>query len=223
MNKDTQRLVKWLLITILLIGSFLAIIFSSGSEDADPDDGGEVNIVLNDSEWIKGSIDAENVLVEYSDFQCPACASRLPVVDSLMDEFGSHVKFVYRHYPLNMHQHAGRAAQAAEAAGIQGKFWEMHDMIFEGQSAWSGLSSSEVEVLFTAYAESLSLDLDQFADDIDSSAVEDAVQSDANSGKALGVNSTPTFYLNNKKVTIKTGDYEQFRDFLREEIQGDSE
>jgi protein-disulfide isomerase len=221
MNKDTQRLLKWAAVAVLLIGSFLFIIFSSGEDTSSNDTPEDIEIIVEEGDWAKGNLEAENILVEYSDFQCPACKSRVPIVEQLMGEFGNHIKMVYRHYPLPMHSNAQLAAQATEAAGLQGKFWEMHDLIFEGQAEWSNLSSSEAESTFSGYAAILELDLDQFSAALNSSEVEAAVSADASTGKGLGVNSTPTFYFNDQKVT-NTGNYEQFRDFLREEIKGDS-
>jgi protein-disulfide isomerase len=95
------------------------------------------NIVAQD-DWVKGNKDSKVIVVEYSDFQCPACAAYFPMVEQVMDEYKDKVAFVYRHFPLtSIHPHAEPMARAAEAAGKQGKFWEMYELIFKNQNAWS--------------------------------------------------------------------------------------
>jgi protein-disulfide isomerase len=121
-------------------------------------------ISLNDNS--KGNSESSVVLVEYSDFQCPACGAYYPLLKALVEEFGSEIRFVYRHFPLAQHQHAELAGRAAEAAGKQGKFWEMHDLIFENQQSWTNLRNSEE--VFTHYAVQLDLDMEKFKADLDS-------------------------------------------------------
>jgi protein-disulfide isomerase len=177
---------------------------------------GNDNSVVLDTEWIKGNPEADITLIEYSDFQCPACQQRVDIIKKLSNEFSRRVKIVYRHYPLTQHQHAFYASQASEAAGVQGKFWEMHDMIFDNQSLWSNMSSSEVEKEFFSYAKDLELDLEQFKDDIESRAVRKAVESDKDLGVEARVSGTPSFYLDGQPVTINS--YEAGRQLIRNVI-----
>lgn len=225
MKKDENtRLMKWLAVALVLIGAFLFVMFSSQAEEETPTGAAEdVDLTITEDDNVKGSSDAEFQLVEYSDFQCPACKTRVAVVEALIAEFGNHIQFAYRHFPLrSIHGNAQMAGQATEAAAMQDSFWEMHDMLFEKQSEWSVLAPSKAQDTFVAYAEELGLDAEQFENDMTSSAVEDAVNADFESGMAAGVSATPSFFFNGEYVNIKTGDYEQFREYIREKIQSAS-
>jgi len=138
-------------------------------------------------------------LVEFSDFQCPACGIYHPVVKQLTQKFKDSMTFVYRNYPLvQNHKNAQIAAEAAEAAGIQGKYWEMHDKLFESQAEWS--ASESAKDIFSGYAESFGLNKDQFIKDMDSDPVKNIIQQDVADGKTLGIAGTPTFFLNGVKL-----------------------
>lgn len=138
-------------------------------------------------------------LVEFSDFQCPACGSYYGPVKQLVKEFSNDMTFVYRNFPLlSVHKNAQLAAQAAEAAGLQGDYWGMHDKLFETQADWS--ASDKARDIFIGYAGALNLNTEQFAKDIDSDAVKNKVQEDINDGNALGISGTPTFFINGEKL-----------------------
>lgn len=169
-------------------------------------------------EWVKGDPNAKVVLVEYSDFQCPACAYYHGMLKSVIPEFSNHIAFIYRHFPLSQHDNALITAYAAEAAGIQGKFYEMHDLIFAGQGEWSNMSNSQAEAKMIEYAEQLSLDVDKFKSDISSKEVEAAVKQDLQSANEAGVNSTPSFYLNGQKITNPSNN-EAFREIIRNAVK----
>lgn len=169
-------------------------------------------LAANKSDWFKGGESAPATLVEYSDFQCPACASYAPLVKALAEEFGNNLKIVYRHFPLNqIHKNADLAARAAEAAGRQGKFWEMHDLIFDNQKQWS--DSREAEKIFAGFAEKLGLDAEKFNFDVQSEEIEKAVAEDLASGNGSAVQGTPTFFLNNKKIQNPRS-YDEFKKLI---------
>lgn len=148
---------------------------------------------------IKGDPEASVVLTEYSDFECPACASYYPIISDFMDLYGDQVLFVYRHFPLtSIHQNAHLAGRVAEAAGEQGMFWEMHDEIFENQRVWRGRNARP---FFFDYAESLGLNMEQFAEAVDSDRVIAKVQRDWKSGQDAGVRGTPTFFVNGDLIS----------------------
>lgn len=150
-------------------------------------------------DWVKGGARAGVTLIEYGDFQCPACRSYASVVKQLQEMFPDELRIIYRHFPLTqIHRHALPAARAAEAAGAQGKFWEMHDLLFEKQGLWS--NESRVDEIFLDYAKSLELDEDKFKADYDSPAVRDRIQAQLTGANALGLNSTPSFLLNGQKL-----------------------
>ncbi|WKZ27230.1 MAG: thioredoxin domain-containing protein [Candidatus Paceibacterota bacterium] len=149
---------------------------------------------------IQGSLTAPAVLVEYSDFQCPACAQFEPLIKQAQDEFGDKLTLVYRHFPLRtIHANANLAAQAAEAAGAQGKFWEMHRIIFDQQQAWA--NAQNARDLMIGYARQLGLNAQQFVRDMDADATKARIDRDLASGVASGVTGTPSFFLNGKKLT----------------------
>ncbi len=159
--------------------------------------------------WSTGTGKELATLTEYGDFQCPACAAYEPVVQQLRKDYGDKLAFVYRQYPLyTIHPHALAAAYASEAAGLQNKFWDMHDILFAKQDGWA--KSSNAATLFEGYATELKLDMDKFKTDVVSSAVQGAASYDYAEGEKLGVNSTPTFYLNNEKV-VNPGSGEGFK------------
>ncbi len=155
---------------------------------------------------IKGSTEAKVTLVEFSDLQCPACASFQPFVKDLTDQYGDKLSFEYKHFPLPIHPFAIQAAVAAEAAGQQDKFFEFHDKLFENQTTWS--NSATPQVFFMQYAEELELDMDKFKRHMRSSVLKDNVEAQFTEGKNAGVTGTPTFFLNGEKMDFKT--YEEF-------------
>ena len=162
---------------------------------------------------IKGNPDAAVELVEYSDFQCPACAQAYPQVVSLLEEYGDQLRFEYRHFPLiTIHAHAVPAAKAAEAAGQQGQFWGMHDLLFENQSQWS--RSNNPEAFFKQYAAELGLDLALFERHLNASVINDAITESFEEARERGLSGTPTFFLNGERMELSS-----FEDF-RNQIEG---
>jgi protein-disulfide isomerase len=145
-------------------------------------------------DWGMGNPDAKLTIIEYGDFQCPACGFYHPIVKELMEEFKDDVYFIFRHFPLvNAHQFATMAASASEAAGRQGKFWEMHDLLMTNQQMWSrGMASSA----FLAYARELGLNDVQFQQDVRDEAIFAKIEKDFNSGVDLKINSVPSFFFN---------------------------
>ena len=155
---------------------------------------------------IKGKVDSAITLVEYSDFECPACASFQPAIEGVMAEFGEDISFEYKHFPLPMHKHAQSAARAAEAAGQQGMFFEFHDLLFADQSAWA--QSPAPNTFFFEYAEELGLDIELFKQHLNSTVLRDRIRADSDESRDLGLTGTPTFFLNGEKMQFDT--YESF-------------
>ena len=185
------------LITVILFGG--AIWYSSSASEKN-NEGVEV------TDHIKGNAEASVVLVEYSDFQCPACASFQPVMEQVMSAYGEKIRFEYKHFPLPIHPYAQQAALAAEAAGQQGKFYEYHDLLFKNQQAWS--QSVTPGSLFLQYAQELGLDMDKFRQHQKSSILRDNVRADMNEARELGLTGTPTFFLNGERMEMDT--FEEF-------------
>ncbi|MEK7189226.1 MAG: thioredoxin domain-containing protein [Patescibacteria group bacterium] len=163
-------------------------------------------------DWVKGGPNARVRIIEYSDFQCPACGAYYPIIKQITEEFGESVQFAYRHFPLRaIHPNAERAARAAEAAGSQGRFWDMHDLLFVRQSLWSNVPDPSEQ--FASYAEELGLSAAQFEADYSSSEVRDKIRAHENAGKRLGVAGTPTFVVNGETIQNPKS-YEEFRALL---------
>lgn len=148
---------------------------------------------VSEKDHIQGSNQAEVTIVEYGDYQCPHCGTAHPTLKRMMAELGDQIKLVFRHFPLaESHPYARAAALTAEAAGMQGKFWEMHDALYENQHYLK-------EQLFSTLAEQLHLNMEQFQADIKKQAISEKVESDFESGMRSGVNGTPTFFVNGEK------------------------
>jgi protein-disulfide isomerase len=152
-----------------------------------------------DRDHIQGPAEAPLTLVEYGDYECPYCGAAYPIVKEVQSRLGDRLRFVFRNFPITTsHPHAERAAEAAEAAASQGKFWEMHDLLYENQKR---LEDPDLH----RYAEQLGLDVQAFDDDLASGALTGRVREDFMSGVRSGVNGTPTFYINGLRYD---GDYE---------------
>lgn len=146
---------------------------------------------------VRGDMNAPVTLEEFGDFQCPPCGLLYPELKKIENEYGSRLRVIFRQHPLMpMHAHALLAARAAEAAGLQDRFWEMHDKLYENQKAWSDLA--DARPVFMGYARSLGLDMERFTRDLDGPAVETRIFLDGNRAHALGIESTPTVYINNR-------------------------
>jgi len=143
---------------------------------------------------VRGPKNAPVVLEIYGDFQCPSCAVASQAIDDLQKEFEGLLRVVFHEFPLSMHRHAVRAAEAAEAAALQGKFWEMHDALYQYQPIWS--QSTDPTLFFDSYASTIGLDVERFRADRQSSEIEGKVIDDGNSGLLRGVRNTPTMFLN---------------------------
>ncbi len=164
--------------------------------------------------WALGNPNASTILVEFSDYQCPRCADYHPIIKRLTEELGDDFLFVFRYYPLRQHDKAILAAASAEAAGRQGKFWEMHDLLFIGQKMWSEKAPAEAEKIFVQYAISLNLNAEQFQNALHSQEILDKTTYDYQMGHRSGVTGTPAFFLNGQKIIDLPQTYEAFKDLI---------
>lgn len=160
-------------------------------------------LVVKESDEIRGNPDAKLTLIEYGDFECPACAVYSDLVEKVFNEHPNDLRTVFRHFPLPTHKNAVLAARAVEAAGRQEKFWEMHDILYQKQSDWVDEKSPLDK--FKEYAQSLSLDGQKFLADYNSKEIKDKINSDQAEGYKLKITSTPTFYLNGKLIDLTSG------------------
>ena len=155
-----------------------------------------------------GPADAPVTLVEYGDFECPYCGQAYPIVKALQERLGSRLRFVFRNFPLSeSHPHAEHAAEAAEAAGAQGRFWEMHDLLYENQRALR-------DPALIGYATALGLDAERLARELDEGTWAARVQADFRGGVRSGVNGTPTFFINGERYDGSWADLDGFASAL---------
>lgn len=210
MQNSKQRFILWAIIAVIIGGSVFGMIKLASLKPGNNNSGLTAS-ALSAGDYVKGNPEAAITIIEYSDFQCPACASYYPVVKQFVAESGDKLAFAYRHFPLPQHKNAKPSAAASEAAGKQGKFWEMHYMIFENQKEWE--SSPKAEEIFTGYAQKLGLNIDQFKADLNSEEIKSKVDADYKSGVKAGVNSTPSFFLNGKKIN-NPRNYDEFKSLL---------
>ncbi|HQZ96199.1 MAG TPA: thioredoxin domain-containing protein [Pyrinomonadaceae bacterium] len=147
-----------------------------------------------------GSQAATVTLEEFADFQCGSCAAAHPVMNEIKSLYGSRIKFVYRNYPLSIpaHDKAYEASVAAEAAGLQGKFWDLQNLLFTNQQAWT--AAPTYKQMWKGYAEKIGIDVAKWESDMAGIAAKGRVDADLARGKAIGVNSTPTLYINGISV-----------------------
>jgi protein-disulfide isomerase len=164
---------------------------------------------------VLGPADAPITLEEFGDFQCPPCGKLSEPINQLQKQY--NLRIIFREFPLPMHAHAREAAYAAEAAGLQGRFWQMHDLLFREQPVWS--NSPDARTLFNAYAGMLQLDLDRFKRDMDSSDVIQQVETDQQRGAQIGVRTTPTIFLNNQAVPPEQLKPENFTGYVETAVK----
>lgn len=217
-TRTAKRVALWGVSFIVLAALVGGIVWLVSQENAAAS--GSLAVPIGPDDWSKGNASASVTLVEYSDFQCPACGAYFSILKEVEKTFGDRLKLIYRHFPLkNVHPNAEPAARAAEASGRQGKFWEMHDLLFENQTAWSGLR--DPEETFAGYADRLGLDRTQFLADFKGTETAVAVQSDYDGGFASRVNATPTFFLDSRQIP-NPRTYDEFKAIVEQALAAGS-
>lgn len=211
-GNNMQQKIFWGIVLVLIVAVIFGIFKLSNEGKRTTDDPFEIT----SQDHVKGNRDAAVTLIEYSDFQCPACRGYFPLIKKLNSDFPDNLRIVYRHFPLtSIHPHAIPAAKASEAAAIQGRFWEMHDLIFDNQSNWT--NSSDVEEIFESYADILKLDLEKYRADFDSKAVSRKVSSDRALALRQNLRGTPSFYLQGRRLE-NVNDYTTLKGIIEQEI-----
>lgn len=157
-----------------------------------------------DGQYLPASESAKVTLIEFGDYVCPACGQYSPYVKKILTDYAGKVNYVFRNYPLSYHTNAPLASYAALSAGLQGKYWEMHDKLYTEQAQWS--EAGDARSIFISYADELGLNKDQFIADIDSQKVKDFVTRDKKDGDTVGLKATPTFFLNGRELSLGTFD-----------------
>lgn len=191
-----MKKVGWAILAIAVLGGIIWLSVSGTKEKATT---ANTLLTVVSDDYVTGPADARATLIEYLDFECEACGAYFPLVKQLEDEIPDDLRVVRRYYPLPGHKNGLTAALAVEAAARQGKYNEMHDLLFQEQKNW-GEKPAPTPAVFEGYAEKLGLDLVKFKADVASQSVKDRVQRDVDSGTKLGNTGTPSFFLNGEKI-----------------------
>lgn len=194
--KNIPLLVGTILGTLVLIVG-VALLFSQSTQP---------KIISNDlltknARFFQGSANAKVTVVEFSDFQCPACKAAEPIVRQIRTQYPNDVRVVYRQFPLiEIHPNAEQAAKVGETAATFNKFWEMHDLLFDTQSDWADLDNAAFMAKVDGYLDKLQIDKTEFKKRVDSQAVRDNISTDISDGNKIGLDGTPTFFVNGEQT-----------------------
>ena len=202
-----------ILLTLFVISTIAFYGYSNNKKANAP-----VDVTVTSSDHYTGPVDSKNVLIEYGDFQCPACAAYHKVVKKITSENVANLKFVFKNYPLiSIHRNAMMGAVAAEAAAKQNKYWEMYDTLYENQKVWSEGLDAKNQIMILAAA--IGIDTDILAKDMQDEAVIAKVTNDLKEATALGLQPTPTFILNGKRVdTSSVTSFEAFDALIKSSL-----
>jgi protein-disulfide isomerase len=217
-----KRLLPFAIIVIVLVGALAVgwVLLRQPSEKANgptptPNPAGEVKGA--EPPHMRGNPNAPVLVEEFGDFQCPSCGSYHPELKKIEAEFGDKLKVIFRELPLMpMHEHALMAAQAAEAAGIQGKFWEMHDLLYENQAKW--VEQKDLVPVFVDYAKQIGINPDQFMKDLSGETVTQRIFQDGKRAHSFGLKGTPSFFVNGKEAKDDQWKPDGLRQMIREAI-----
>lgn len=201
---DRTRWIIFIGACVVMLGG---LIFFSSKDKVDTSNTDPATIVTTGDipDHVYGNKESKVVLIEYGDYQCPGCGAAAPQVKAIADEYKQDIAFVFRNFPItSIHPNALAAAAVAEAAGQQGKFWEMHDLLYQTHSVWSNYSIDERSKSFEGYAKQIGLDIEQYKTDAGSKKVSNKISLDKSLGAKAGVESTPSFFLNGTEVDKDT-------------------
>jgi protein-disulfide isomerase len=207
---------RFVVVIIALVLAFLGVVFVSKDKKADAPSTNDQSIKA--TEHKQGAGNKGVTLIEYGDFECPACGAYYPLVKQVKEKYKDDITFQFRNFPLvQIHRNAMVAHRAAEAADKQGKFFEMHDMLYERQQSWK--SETNPTTVFEGYAQELGLNVEQFRRDAASGEINDIINADIKEGQAADASATPTFVINGKKVEQNPRDLEAFYKLIDDAIK----
>lgn len=197
----------WIIFAVSCLAVIIALVAASNSNKIDVSGikSGEVLAASEQSglipDHVYGKVDSKVVFIEYGDYQCPGCQAAHEPVKNVVEQYKDRIAFVFRNFPLNqIHPNALAASAAAESAGLQGKFWEMHDKLYEDQGAWKSLSPDDRLEKFSNYARELGLNVDTFKTDLGATNVSQKIKFDQALGKKINVSATPSFFFGDTKA-----------------------
>jgi protein-disulfide isomerase len=191
----------WGVIVVVILALVGIFVLSGNKSGSSGKSGGSSSSTSALTQHIEGQGKSGVTLVEYGDYECPFCGQYFPTVKQIEAEYDQQIHFQFRNFPLiSIHQNAFASARAAEAAGLQGKFWEMNNLLYENQSQWS--SASDAPPIFNQYAQQLGLNLAKFKSDYSSDKVNNLINADMAEGNKLNIQGTPTFFLDGKQIQV---------------------
>jgi protein-disulfide isomerase len=209
-----------ILAAIVIIFAGIVLVGRNNDKGAE----GASNTKAQATNHVKGEGSKGVTLVEYGDFQCPVCAAYEPAVRQVYEKYKDDIKIQFRHFPLqSIHENALAGSRAAEAAGLQGKFWEMHDLLYDNQQSWA--KSGSPQTFFEQYAQQVGVNVDQYKKDFASSKVNDTVNADMAEGTKLKITGTPAFFIDGKEIpntdvsTENRPDLEKFSKIIDDAIK----
>jgi protein-disulfide isomerase len=217
---NTKRIIFWASFIIILGLIFWGLTVAMNKSSSGPTGSTLLPPApVTSADHILGPKNAPVTMIEYGDFQCPACGAYYPLVKRLTEEASTTLRLVFRHFPLQQHANAPITADASEAAALQGKFWEMFDLIYAHQADWSTVA--DAHSIMDGYAEKIGLDMIKFKSDIDSAAVKASVDADAAEALKIGIDATPTFFVNGKAIANPQS-YDAFKALIEAAASGSS-
>jgi len=206
---DAKRWIVFVLIVVAIIGGMIYTSMQNKLDVSNISDEQISRILPAESrngdiaDHVTGNKNAKVVLVEYGDYQCPGCKTAAPKARAVAEKYKEHVALVFRNFPItSLHPNARAAAAAAEAAGLQGKFWQMHDLIYENQEAWGSASGTERTAIFVDYAKQFGVDEGKFKEDLASEKITKKLDFDVAIGRKNGVTGTPAFFIGGKQIEM---------------------
>lgn len=205
---------RFLILFVIVIAAFIGLVVFNKKGGDDNQNTPQATVTNH----VQGTGTSGVTLTEYGDFQCPACGSYYPILKQVKAKYGDQIVFQFRNYPIvAIHPNAMSAHRAAEAADKQGKFWEMHDLLYERQASWT--NSNAVAQIFEGYAGELGLNIEQYKTDLASAEVRAMINADLDAGKQLNITSTPGFVLDGKKIEDNPRDLDGFSALIDEAIK----
>lgn len=197
---------RWIVFAVIcafVLGG-LVVLANKDKKDVSSIDPSKIILAQGESigDHVYGNKTAKVVVFEYGDFQCPSCGGAYPQLKAIKEQYKSQIAFVFRNFPLtSIHPNAFAASATAEAAGLQGKFWEMHDQLYDTQTSWSSISSSERNGIFAQYAANIGLNTDQYQKALTGKSVSEKIARDRALGAKVGVDATPSVFIGSTKIS----------------------
>lgn len=218
----------WILFGAATVAILAGLVYFSRQERLDVSGVDAAKVITEDTAEETGSMlpdntrgnkDSKVVLVEYGDYSCSGCAALEGRLKPVIEEFEDDIVFVFRHFPLtSIHPNSMLAASYAEAAGFQGKYWEFHEVLFANYQAWSSIGVDSRDDKMREYAGALDLDMDKLAEDLKDRRISQKINFNLQLGRDIGVNATPTLFLNGERLGQEVSDMDKMRETLQKAI-----